>query len=274
VRVTANGLSFEVLDEGSGPAVLLLHGFPDSAALWRHQVPALVGAGYRVIAPDLRGFGESDRPAEAAAYRMPTLIADVLGILDARGVQRTAVVGHDWGAGLAWSLTAAAAQRVDRLAVLSVGHPAGYFTDSIEQRERSWYVLLFQFPGVAEEALSGHDWALWRLLFGEQVDAERHRRDMARPGALTAALNWYRANIPPAAFGVIEPPPLPPIECPVLGIWSDGDHHCGEAQMRGSQRFVAGPWRYERISGAGHFIPVDAPNALNRLLLGFLAETA
>jgi pimeloyl-ACP methyl ester carboxylesterase len=273
MRVAVNGVTLHVLDEGSGPPVLLLHGFPDSAALWRHQIPALVERGHRVIAPDLRGFGESDRPSEVEAYAMPTLIADVLGLLGELGIERTAVVGHDFGAALAWSLTGAAPAVVDRLAVLSVGHPAAYFADSIEQRERSWYMLFFQFAGVAEEALRQDDWALWRLLSRGQGDVERHLADLDRPGALTAALNWYRANLPPAAFGPTVPRELPGINCPVLGIWSDGDHHCGEEQMLASQHYVAGPWRYERVTGASHWIPFDAPDETSRLLGDFVGES-
>ena len=131
--------------------------------------------------------------------------------------------------------------------MLSVGHPAGFFTDPVQQRERSWYMLFFQFEGVAEEALRRDDWALWRTLFGGHGDVDRYLADLDRPGALTAALNWYRANLPPAAFGVTHPSPLPPIGCPVLGIWSDGDHHCGEAQMLASR----GPRRRGRGATRG-----------------------
>ena len=270
MKVTANGLSFEVLDEGSGPAVLLLHGFPDSAALWRHQIPALVEAGHRVIAPDLRGFGESDRPADVTGYGMPTLLGDVLGVLDALEVDQVDVVGHDWGAALAWTVAMTLPARVRRLSVLSVGHPAAFFTDAVGQRERSWYMLFFQFPGVAEEALPRDDWALWRTVFGEYGDFDRYLADLSRPGALTAALNWYRANIRPETFGWTTFPQLPAVRCPVLGIWSDGDHHCGEAQMLASAQHVAGPWHYQRITGASHWIPLDAPAEVSRLLVEFL----
>lgn len=123
-RITTNGITLHVLDEGVGPPVVLLHGFPDSARLWRHQIGALVGAGRRVVAPDLRGFGESDRPTEVAAYRLSTVLADLIGLLDALGLDRVAVVGHDWGAGVAWLFAALHPERVERLAVLSVGHPA------------------------------------------------------------------------------------------------------------------------------------------------------
>ncbi len=273
MTITVNDLSFHVVDEGEGPAVLLLHGFPDSSALWRHQIPALVDSGHRVIAPDLRGFGASDRPEDVTAYRMELLVGDVLGILGALGVERVSVIGHDWGAALGWALAALAPERVQRLAVLSVGHPAGYFTDAMTQREMSWYTLFFLFPGVAEDALRRDRWALLRLWMRDQGDIERYFTDLDRPGALTAALNWYRANISAESFGQLNPQPLPPVECPVLGVWSDGDHHCGEAQMLASPRYVTGPWRYARVDGASHWIPLDAPETLNKLLVEFVCAS-
>ncbi|MGH3821256.1 MAG: alpha/beta fold hydrolase [Pseudonocardiaceae bacterium] len=273
MRITVNELSFHVVDEGEGPAVLLLHGFPESSELWRHQIPALVDAGYRVIAPDLRGFGASARPEEVDAYRMNVLVGDVLGILDALGAQHVSVVGHDWGSALGWALAAAAPERMDRLAALSVGHPAAYFTDAMAQREKSWYMLFFLFPGVAEDALPRDGWALLHSLFRDRGDIDRYVTDLERPGALTAALNWYRANLPATLFGQLNPMPLPPVDCPVLGVWSDGDDHCGEVQMQASARYVTGPWRYVRIEGASHWIPLDVPATLNKLLVEFVSET-
>ena len=270
MAIEVGGVSLHVVDEGSGSPVLLLHGFPDSSALWRHQIPALVDAGHRVIAPDLRGFGASDRPDGVAAYAMPTLLADVLGILDAVGVERADVVGHDWGAGLGWVLASLAPQRVQRYVPLSVGRSTEYFLD-MRQREMSWYMLLFLFEGVAEEALRRDGWALLRAWMRDPVDIERYIAELSRPGALTAALNYYRANLPVEVLaGVADPPALPPVTCPVLGVWSDGDFGCGEAQMLASQRIVAGPWRYHRITGAGHWIPLDAPDELATLLVDSL----
>jgi pimeloyl-ACP methyl ester carboxylesterase len=148
-----DGVTLAVLDEGEGRPVLLLHGFPDSSHVWRHQVPALVEAGMRVIAPDLRGFGESDKPESVEDYSLSHSVADVVALLDGLGIERTQVVGHDWGAGLAWLLAAFVPARVDRLVVMSVGHPNALRTPSIEQREKGWYQLLFQFPAVAEDLL-------------------------------------------------------------------------------------------------------------------------
>ena len=270
-RVEANGLTFSVVDAGEGPAVLLLHGFPDSSHLWRHQVPALVDAGYRVLAPDLRGFGESDRPEGVDQYAIPLVFMDVVALLDEAGVDRARVVGHDWGAGVAWTLASLAPDRVERLVAISVGHPSAYFSlGGFEQRERSWYMLFFQFEGVAEEGLRADDWRLLREWAGGG-DVERHVADLSRPGALTAALNWYRANIPPQAFTLGLGPELPPVRCPVMAVWSDGDHHCLEPQIKGSDRYVDGPFRYERVHRASHWVPIDAPDRLNRLLVDFLA---
>ena len=125
-------------------------------------MPALTGAGFQVIVPDLRGYGRSGKPADAGSYAMPLLIADVLGVLDQLRVAGRRVVGHDWGAAIAWALATLHPQRVDHLAVLSVGHPAAFAAAGLAQREKSWYMLLFQFPGVAERWLTQHDWANFR----------------------------------------------------------------------------------------------------------------
>jgi pimeloyl-ACP methyl ester carboxylesterase len=274
VQITVNGLSFHVVDEGAGPAVLLLHGWPDSSVGWRHQIPALANAGYRVIAPDLRGFGASARTEGVEAYRMDVLVGDVLAILDVLGARQVNVVGHDWGSALSWALAALVPERVHRLAALSMGHPSAYFTDAMTQREKSWYMLFFLFPGVAEEALPRDGWALLRSFLRDRGDIDRYLADLERPGALTAALNWYRANLSAKSFGRPITWLLPAVHCPVLGVWSDCDDHGGEVQMQASARYVTGPWRYVRIEGASHWIPLDAPETLNKLLVEFLSETA
>ncbi|HKS43818.1 MAG TPA: alpha/beta hydrolase [Amycolatopsis sp.] len=272
MQMTVNGLSFHVIDEGTGPPVLLLHGFPDSSAVWRHQIPALVAAGHRVIAPDLRGFGESDRPEGVGNYRLELAVQDVLGILTTLGVSRVNVVGHDWGATLAWTLAGVAPEVVERLVVLSVGHPSAYFTDQIRQRELAWYVLFFQYADIAEESLRRDDWALFRLFVRGDGDVDRNLADLSRPGALTAGLNWYRANFSPASFGQVTPPHLPSVGCSVLGVWSDHDHALGEAQMLASEKYVTGAWRYVRLERAGHCIPLAAPEKVIRLLVEFLDD--
>jgi pimeloyl-ACP methyl ester carboxylesterase len=164
-------------------------------------------------------------------------------------------------------------QRLDRLVVLSVGHPAEFRAAGMQQREKSWYMLLFQFKGVAEEALQRDDWRLLRELLRGDGDLDRYVADLSRPGALTAALNWYRANVPPEALFTGSPLTLPPVACPTLGIWSSRDHYLSEEPMVASEKHVQGPWRYARIEGASHWIPLDAPAALNALLIEFLTAS-
>jgi pimeloyl-ACP methyl ester carboxylesterase len=266
-RVAGDGIELAVLDEGDGPAVLLLHGFPDSSYVWRKQVPALVEAGFRVVAPDLRGYGESDRPEGVEDYRITRSLADVLALLDGLGIERTHVVGHDYGAGLAWVIAGLAPERVERLVVLSVGHPNALRQPSIAQRERFWYQLLFLHEDVAEELLTRDDWRLMREFSRGDGDQERWRTDLSRPGALTAALNWYRANAHPARE--LSPRPFPSVAAPTLGLWSSGDHYLLEEGMLASAEHVTGPWRYERLDGASHWLQLDAPERVNELLVEF-----
>jgi pimeloyl-ACP methyl ester carboxylesterase len=268
-RVTGDGITLAVLDEGEGPAVLLLHGFPDSSHVWRHQVPALVAAGMRVIAPDLRGFGDSDKPEGVEEYAMARSVADMVAVLDALDVERANVVGHDWGAGLAWVLAAFVPARVERLVAMSVGHPNTLRERSIEQREKAWYQLLFQFTGVAEELMARDDWKLFRTFTRGDGDLDRYVSDLSRPGALTAGLNWYRANAGPERE-LEARPPLPSVAAPTLGLWSSGDNYLTEDRMLLSAEHVTGPWRYERIENASHWLQLDAPERVNELLLEFL----
>jgi pimeloyl-ACP methyl ester carboxylesterase len=213
---------------------------------------------------------------------MRTLVGDAIGLLDALEVERAAVVGHDWGAGLAWMLATFAADRVSRLVAISVGHPVSFAAAGMAQKQRSWYMLWFLFPGVAERVLPTDDWAVFRRWAwdgigpGEDPDCDRQVADLSRPGALTAGLNWYRANVDPATFVAGDPAArssLPPVTCPTLGVWGSEDFALTEAQMTGSERFVAGPWRYQRLGGVGHWVPVHAPERLNDLLVEFLQGT-
>jgi pimeloyl-ACP methyl ester carboxylesterase len=221
--VDLGDITLHVRDQGTGIPVVLLHGWPDTGDLWRHQVPALTAAGYRVIAPDLRGFGGSGKPASLAAYSAPSLVGDVTGLLDTLGVERAHLVGHDWGAAVAWWTAALVPDRVVSVTALSVGHPASF-------RSAGW-----------------------------------------RQRALTASLSLYRAILTPESL--VEPPaPLPPVTVPAMGVWSSGDFALVEEGMTGSARYVTGPWRYERVDGAGHWLPLDAPGKVNALLLDFLGQ--
>jgi len=266
--VEANGLSLYVEEHGDprGVPVILLHGFPDSGRLWRNQVPFLGERGFRVIVPDLRGFGRSDRPDEVGAYRLTSAVADVTAILDALDVEQAHVVGHDWGAAVAWLTATLSPDRTGRLVVLSVPHIL--VPTTIRQQEMAWYTLFFQFAGIAEETIVYDNWQWLRVFARGDGDQDQWIEDMARPGALTAALNWYRANLAPRPPG--PPLTLPPVAAPTLAIWSDGDHYLDGARVEQSAAYVTGPFRYEQINGASHWIPIDAPDRLNELLLDWL----
>src|SRR4051794_32465318 len=190
MRIASQGVGIEVADEGAGRPVVLLHGWPDSGALWREQVQALTGAGFRTIVPDLRGFGASDAPEATDQYALPVLVGDVLAVLDHLGIDRAHVVGHDWGAALAWAIASLAPDRVDHLVALSVGHPSSFRGAGLAQREKSWYMLLFQFAGVAEQWLSNDDWANFAE-WARHPDLATVKAEQSRPGRLTAGLNWY-----------------------------------------------------------------------------------
>ena len=268
-RVAGDGVDLAVWDEGDGPAALLLHGFPDTHRLWRHQVSTLTSAGLRAIAPDLRGRGESDRPAAVEDYDIRHSVADMLCVLDELGVQRAHVVGHDFGAVVAWVLAALHPERVDHLVVMSVGHPATAQRRTIEQREKAWYTLLFQFEDVAERLLMRDDWRLFREWLRDDGDVEEYVADLSREGALTAGLCWYRANLAPHRQ-LEEPRSLPPVTVPTLGMWSSGDHYLAEDRMVASGEHVTGSWHYERLDGVSHWMQLDAPRRVNDLLLEFL----
>jgi pimeloyl-ACP methyl ester carboxylesterase len=266
--IAGEGVTLAVLDVGEGNPVVLLHGFPDSSHLWRRQLPALVDAGLRVIAPDLRGFGESERPAQVEDFALGHSVRDVLAVLDALELERAHVVGHDFGAVVAWLVAAFAPERVERLVAMSVGHPGAARHRSIEQREKAWYQLFFQFE-AAEELLVQDDWKLMRELLRGDGDLDRYLVDLARPGALTAGLNWYRANLAPQVPRG-ERSPVPAVAAPTLGLWSTGDNYLVEDGMVRSAEHVTGPWRYERIEDASHWLQLDQPEQVNALLTEFL----
>ena len=269
--IEANGLQFYVRDEGSGTPVILLHGFPDTGDVWRKQVPALVQHGFRAIVPDMRGRGRSGKPEAVSDYRLSSIVRDVAGILDALRIERAHVVGHDWGAGVAWLVAALAPERVDRLVAISVGAPGAAARPTLEAFQKGWYRLLFLFEGVAEEVIQRDDWYLFRMFLGGAQDTDAYVKTLSEPGALTSALNWYRANLPvQALFGRSGGPQLPMVKADTLGIWSTGDLYLTEDAMTRSEQRVQGRWRYERFEGS-HWVPLDEPDRLNRLLLEFLA---
>ncbi len=260
-----NGLDMLVATAGEGPPVLFLHGFPDSHAVWHHQIAALAGAGFRAIAPDLRGYGGTSAPTDVSAYCIAHLQGDIIALLDVLDIGKVSLVGHDWGAALAWQVAMAAPERIERLAVLSVGHPRAFAHAGLAQRLKSFYMALFLVRGLAERMLPMGDWFFMRQATSNPELLARWRAAFAVPARLTAALNYYRANASPGAFrrGTVT--------MPVLGIWSSGDSALTEGQMRDSALYVDAPFHYERIDDADHWLQLGASDRVNALLLEFLA---
>ena len=226
-RHTVNGIEMHVVTAGSGPDVLILHGFPDSHKLWRHQIPAMVAAGFRVIAPDLRGFGLTEIPkGGVAAYRMDQLVADVVSLLNVLGIAKVRLVGHDWGAAIGWQTAILHPDRIDRYVAISVGHPTSFKRGGFEQKVRSWYMLMFQLRGFAEWLVSVNDFKLFGQLSGFPQEVPNWKADLGRPERLTAALSYYRANI-----ALMLSSDIGDATVPVMGIWSTRDTALTEQQM-------------------------------------------
>ncbi len=278
LRLRANGIELHAVAAGprDGPPVVLLHGFPEFWWGWRRQIGPLAAAGLRVVAPDQRGYNLSGKPPGARAYGLDVLADDVLGLADALGRQRFAVVGHDWGAVVAWHLAGRNPERVERAAVLNGPHLAtarSFARAHPTQALRSWYVGFFQLPLLPEWTLRAADFAWLRAALTRtarpgtfsDADLRRYRAAWARPGALTAMLNWYRAL--PGRAGA---PRAGRVRVPVRVIWGDRDafldRGLAEAGLALCDRGEA-----FHLPGATHWVQHEEPGRVNRLLVEFLA---
>lgn len=277
-EAVVNGVRLHYVEAGSGPLVILLHGFPEFWYSWRHQIPALAAAGFHVLAPDLRGYNLSDKPPGVLAYRLEVLLADVAELIRHAGADSAAVAGHDWGGVLAWHLPVYHPGRVDKLIVLNAPHPAAYRRELRSWRQwlKSWYVLLFQLPGLPEELIRAGDFDLiGRLLLHGPVhenaftpeDVRRYKQALARPGALTAALNYYRAGLRSLLHPDVRD--NAPVTVPTLLLWGERDPY-----LNTSLTERLGPWvpdlRVVRLPDASHWVQNDAPERINRLMIDFL----
>jgi pimeloyl-ACP methyl ester carboxylesterase len=264
-RIRVNGIDLNVVIEGEGPDVLLIHGFPDDHTVWRHQIPVLVAAGYRVIALDTRGCGASEMPRKVSDYRIDRLVDDLVDLLDALEIDKVRLVAHDWGAVQAWCFAIQHPERVDRYIALSVGHPASYARGGLAQKLKGYYILLIQLRGFIEFFVKRFDWLPFRAMFRYREEFPHVKARLERRGRLTAGMSYYRANI-----GMMLPRSYPPVMVPVVGIWSSGDIFLTERQMRNSGGYCSAGWRYERLDGANHWLQLTAAERLNALLVNNL----
>jgi pimeloyl-ACP methyl ester carboxylesterase len=266
------------VEAGEGPLVLLLHGFPQFWYQWRHQIPALVGAGFRVVAPDMRGYNLSDKPPGVQAYRVELLARDVERLIRTCGEGTATVVGHDWGAIAAWIAAMRHPGRVERLAILNVPHPTRSLDGLLSPMQllRSSYMFFFQIPRLPEKVIRAGDFALLRSVFRSDPvqpeaftaeDIERYIEAIAQPGALTASLNYYRALLRyPGETRAL----LKRVEAPVLVIWGERDRFLSRRLAEPPRLWVPNLMRVKRLPNASHWVAEDRPLEVNTLLLDFL----
>lgn len=275
-QIRGDGVELHVARAGEGPPVVLLHGFPENWTSWRHQLAPLVDAGFSVFAPDLRGYRLSQRPAERSAYHLRHLVADVAALVQYTGHPRVHLVGHDWGGVIAWTFASEHPELLRRMVILNAPHLRIYLTKVRRppQMLRSWYVYFFQLPMLPEWVLSAGGFAVLRQMFArtparqgafseEEIDG--YIESLSPPGALTAALNYYRANL--ARSGAEMASTV--IEAETLVIWGERDPALGVGLLDGLEQ-VATQVRIERLANVGHWVQNEAPEEVNRLLLQFL----
>lgn len=280
-RIDANGLSFAVDEAGKGDRVaILLHGFPESRFSWRHQIPLLAAMGWRVIAPDLRGYGESSRPPYKSDYAIGHLVDDVAALFEASGARQRLLIGHDWGAAIAWAFALDKRLPLDGLVIMNVPHPAvlgRVMKASWRQPLRSWYMGFFQLPALPEAMMTARGArAIGQAFVGMAVDKSRfppavtdvYRRNALIPGAMTAMINYYRANTDMLRRWGATPPV---IEVPTLMIWGEADSALGIENTEGYEPYVR-DFRLHRLPGVSHWVQQEAPEAVNAILSGWLGE--
>jgi len=267
--VVQNGdVELFVRDAGEGPVIVLLHGWPDTSVLWRDMVALLNAAGYRCVGIDLRGCGFSSKPYEVERYAMRELTSDVAAVIESLDAGRVTVLGHDWGANLAWAVATFRPDLVSSVVALSVGHPSAFRSAGLEQQLKSWYTLLFAHEGLGEAFLRKNDYEAMRTWLGHP-HVEGIIEELERDGQMRTHLLWYRANIPPSAF-VDDPPVLPPVRVPALGVWSSGDRALSEHQMTRSREYCTAGFTYVRLEGFGHWLPLEAPRDVADAVVEFL----
>ena len=268
-----------------GDLVVLLHGFPEFWYSWHEQLPALADAGYRVLAPDMRGYNRSEKPPGISSYRTSELVGDVVGLIDHAGRESAHVVGHDWGGAVAWSVAIGVPQVVDRLAILNAPHPTAFqreLTGNFDQLKKSWYMFFFQLPWLPEFLLTlddarllDHFLAGWGTDDGTFTpeDRRRYREAFARPGAARASINYSRATI----RGMVRSLPGggvgdQHVDVPTLVCWGELDGALGTDLLEGLDEWVA-DLRVERFPDATHWVQLDEPDAVNAALLEYFGET-
>ncbi|MEO0408036.1 MAG: alpha/beta hydrolase [Cyanobacteria bacterium P01_A01_bin.135] len=273
--VTANEVELHYVTQGEGPLMLMLHGFPEFWYSWRHQIPEFARR-YKVVALDMRGYNESEKPPGVEAYRPSEVAKDVAEVVRALGYEQCTLVGHDWGGAIAWNVAYDYSARVERLVVMNIPHPSlgAKALQNPQQLLRSWYIFLFQLPGLPELLLSANDHQLIGQMLSETVvnqqtftpeDIVRYRQAVAHPGALTAMVNYYRNifSLNSDRRGVLD--------IPALMIWGEEDVALGKELTYGTERYVR-DFQIRYIPGCGHWVQNEQPELVNQYMWEFLDQ--
>ena len=275
-QVRLGELTFPVRTAGpeDGEAIILLHGFPQTSAVWMPHLARLSAAGFRAIAPDQRGYSATARPHGVDRYGLDLLVADVLGIAGSLGADRFHLVGHDWGGAIAWALAAAHPDRLRSLTSVSTPHPKALASSLYRSSQlvRSWYVGFLQIPALPERLLTSKNGALLRRMLRQSglpdAQVDEYADVMLEPGAMTAALSYYRALRPWSAVTVGR------ISVPTLYVWSTDDTALGPVAARATEAEVDAPYRFEVLEGASHWIPETRADELSALVLDHVRTSA
>lgn len=266
--IEIEGHQLNVIDVGEGIPILVQHGFPNSAVDWHNQIKALVDNGYRAIAPDLLGLGESDKPDDLELYTAAKDTERTIAILDALEIDRLHIVCHDRGSAPGWAIAAYHPERVLSLTSLTVGHIKAWADMGIDAREQAWYMLFFQFK-AAETQLAADDFKLFRDWMRHHPSVDDWVAKLSRPGALKAGISWYRANMNPDKGGFEA---LPNIEVPTQILWSPDDFYATAEQALSSWQYCQDDFRCVRVNGATHFMMLDRPDFVNQAILEWIQK--
>jgi epoxide hydrolase 4 len=262
------------VEAGHGPLVVLLHGFPEFWYGWRQQIAPLVDAGFRVVAPDLRGYNLSSKPGGFRDYTADKMAADIRGLIGELGAESAMVVGHDWGGTVAWALAANHPEVVERLAILNAAHPRklNEGLKSPRQLLRSWYFFFFQFPKWPEHHARARSWRFFKRFLRDarppytDEELDRYVEAWSQPGAATGMVDYYRAAVR------LGSKPLPPISAPTLVIWGEGDRYLGSKLADPHPDDVPNLDRVERLPDGSHWVHHDEAERVNELLVDFFTE--
>lgn len=262
-HIILNHIHYEYIDEGHGTPIVLLHGFPDSKKLWFNIIPTLVQQGYRVIAPDLRGYGNTDIPVN---FDIRESAYDLFRLLASLNIKETHIIGHDWGALLGWFFSSQYPTKVKSYIPISVGHPNGYCrSGGVQQLFKGLYIPLFLIKPLAEKVMTASRFKAFKMM--DESDTHRLQNDwisdMSRPGRLTSALNWYRENYSIVFHGFNH------VNVPVYGMIGDNDPALTIGQMAGSWRYVNHQFNYTVITNAGHWLPITHSQDVTEIILNF-----